>query len=124
MIRPKSARLPVTKQILRLCSLIAGPDAGAGRKVDQAALDRFGGAESGIQVGQTVIEADLVMHEGPFVRQLRGGGEMLGAAPQFLVIGQDGTAAAGGDDLVAVEAQRREPRLGSDGVTLVGRAQR
>src|SRR5437660_6707567 len=43
--RPKSARLPVTKQISRGVSVIAGLNAGAARKIDQPALDRFGNAE-------------------------------------------------------------------------------
>src|SRR3954470_15882756 len=62
MMRPKSARLPVTKQILRLGLLIAGPDAGAGGEVDQAALDRFGSAE--IAAG-TLREHRQLVHQRP-----------------------------------------------------------
>src|SRR6185312_5108257 len=49
--RPKSARLPVTKQIFRGVSVIAGLNAGAARKIDQPALDRFGDAEVATRAG-------------------------------------------------------------------------
>ena len=58
------------------------------------------------------------------MRQLGGGREVLGPAAELLVVGEDRAAAAGGDDLVAVEAQRRETGLRADRVTLVGGAER
>src|SRR6185437_13861298 len=217
--RPKSARLPVTKQILRTASAIVGLYAGAARQIDQAAFDRFGdaqiaaracrehrkpvhqrphragaktggaergqhvvaqagmgfveqdrvepvvagrslrlareadagdtgknaiiggrqralsceeavdllelgAAQCGVQIGQAIIEADFIMHEGPFVRQFCGGRDVLGAATEFLVVGQDRAAAAGGDDLVAVETQRGETGFRADRMAFVGRSER
>src|SRR5215213_3813950 len=49
--RPKSARLPVTKQILRGVSVIAGLSAGAAWKVDQPPLDRLGDGEITTRAG-------------------------------------------------------------------------
>ncbi len=67
-------------------------------------LLELGATECRVQVRQAVVEADLVVDEGPFARQLCRRRQVLGAAAKLLVIGQDGAAAAGGDDLVAVEA--------------------
>src|SRR5258708_29449551 len=60
--RPKSARLPVTKQIFRGELVIVGPDAGAARQVDQPSLDRFRDAEIAARTGG---KHGKLMHQGP-----------------------------------------------------------
>ena len=77
-----------------------------GEKAGQ--LLHLGAAQCGVDIGQAVVVANLVVDEQPFVRHLGGGGEVLGEFAQLLVVGEDGAAAAGGDDLVAVEAQGRD----------------
>src|SRR5262245_51775117 len=46
-------------------------------------------SERRIEVGQPIVEADFIMHEGPFVWQLRRGRNVLGPVAQFFVVGED-----------------------------------
>ena len=60
-------------------------------------------ADRSRQVGEAVIEPDLVVEEFQRARLGRGT-EVLGSRGQCGVVGEYGSAASGGDDLVAVEA--------------------
>ena len=98
--------------------LVAGVEAAlGGQKVRQ--LLQLGAAEGGVEVGQAVVEAGLVVDIGPGVGQLGGGGQVLGAPGQVGVVGEDGAPAAGGDDLVAVEAEDAQPAAGASMAALV-----
>ena len=57
----------------------------------------------GVDVGTTVIIADMIMHKLPAVRHFRLSGEVLGQFTQLIVIGEDDTTPAAGDGLVPVE---------------------
>src|ERR1700683_2699606 len=58
-----------------------------------------------IQIGHPIVVANLVMEKFPWVRQLRRRRQMTGAPGQRLVICENRAPTAGGNDLVAVEAQ-------------------
>ena len=62
--------------------------------------------ERRVDVRHPVIVADLVVQEVPAVRRARRRGQVLGAPRQFASLVRHRAAAAGGDDLVAVEAER------------------
>src|ERR1700761_3010086 len=65
-------------------------------------------AERRIEIRQTVVVASLVVNEFVGMRNLGGRCDVLGSRRQLAVIRQDHAAGAGGDHLVAVEAQRRK----------------
>ena len=64
-----------------------------------------GYAEGGIEVGHPVVPAHEIVVKNPRVRQLGGSREMARSTCQVGVFGEQGTTSAGGDQLVAVEAQ-------------------
>jgi len=70
-------------------------------------------AERGVEVGHTVVVADLIVVVFPAVRHFRGGRQVPGAGGQIGVIREDRTAAAGGNGLVAIEAQGSHHTEGS-----------
>ena len=91
-------------------------------------LLQLGEAERGADVRQAVVEADLVVVVGE-PGQPRLGREVAGAPGERLVVGHEHPAAAGGDELVAVEAEAADPPDRADlaaGVAAraVGRAER
>ena len=65
----------------------------------------MGAAKGGVDIGQAVIIAGHVMHELPGMGHLGGGSDVLGKLTQFIIIGDDHAAAAGGDGFVAVETE-------------------
>ena len=77
-----------------------------------------------VQVGHAVVIADFIMRIGPAMRDLGGRRQMFGVAAKFDIVRQDRTAAARGDDLVAIEAERRNRRQRSAGPPLVLAAKR
>ena len=64
------------------------------------------------------------MEEFPAVGTLGRGGEVLGVTRQFRIIGQNGAAAACGDDLVTVETERAQFAEGAGVPALMAAAQR
>ena len=116
-IRPKSARLPVTKQIFRGPSAIAGLYAGAAWQIDQAALDRFGDAEIAARAGG---EHRKPMHQCP----CRAGAETGGVECGQHLIAQAGMGFVEQDRVKPVIAGRslrlaREPNAGNIGENTV-----
>src|SRR5579864_6816533 len=79
--------------------------------------------ERRVEIRHAVIEGHGIMDEGPGVRQLRRGGEVLRPLREIRIVGGDGATAAGGDDLVAVEAESGEPREAAGGPPLVAAAE-
>src|SRR6266702_929826 len=78
----------------------------------------LGESERGIQAGQPVVEADVIMTkvQGIVFRLRR---QVLGAPRNFVVIRDDDAACTAGDDLVAVEAERRDAAERADFASLV-----
>src|ERR1700684_1644308 len=64
------------------------------------------------------------MIERPCVRLFRRGGEMPRTHRIFVIVGQDHSAAAGSDVLVAVEREHRGMAEGAASLPLPGRAER
>ena len=63
-------------------------------------------AQCSVEVGQAIVVSNLVMNEFVGMRHLGRGGQVLGAARQCLVVGDNHAAAAGGSHLIAIEAKR------------------
>lgn len=85
-------------------------------------LLQLGAAQCRIQVGQAVVVADLVVDVFVWMGLLGGGGDVFGAGAQGLV-GEDHAAPAGGDDLVAIEAQRAQEADGTGVASFVQAAE-
>ena len=58
-----------------------------------------------IEVRHSIVVADLVVAILPSMRQFRRGGDVLGAPGELRIVGDDGASPAGGNGLVAVEAE-------------------
>src|SRR5262249_16767878 len=82
-------------------------------------LLELGTAEGGIDIGEPVIVADLIVHEGPLMRLFGGRLPMLRRPRHPAIRGEDRATAAGRDHLVAVEAECRHLAVIADMATLV-----
>ena len=76
-------------------------------------------AQRRVEVGHPIVEAHLIMHVVPAVRELGRCCQVLGVSCQLQILGQDRTAAARRDRFVPVEAQCPQTPEGPGMLTMV-----